>query len=151
MNKKSGFYSAMAVTITTFLFAVGMIIGNDTASYFVCMLLSWGYILLTCSFAVEVTHERKALAYWGMAISTLLIGMIINTKNKPDKWLKALLMVHGIFAPACVIMPMLIIFNSHMGPSGDFIGIIVLLIWCTYFIPIGILSTMHFKKNNVNL
>ncbi|MCW6075251.1 hypothetical protein [Clostridium sporogenes] len=103
----------MAVTITTFLFAVGMIIGNDTASYFVCMLLSWGYILLTCSFAVEVTHERKALAYWGMAISTLLIGMTINPKNKSDKWLKALLMVHGIFAPACVIMLMLNIFNSH--------------------------------------
>ncbi|APF27781.1 putative membrane protein [Clostridium sporogenes] len=205
MNIKSGFYSAMAVTITTFLFAVGMIIGNDTASYFVCMLLSWGYILLTCSFAVEVTHERKALAYGGMAfaclygvfinlvyftqlttvanktastevlkilsyqslgslmfnldlfgygmmaISTLLIGIAINPKNKSDKWLKALLMIHGMFTPACVIMPMLNIFNSHMGASGDFIGIIVLLIWCIYFIPIGILSTVHFKKNNVNL
>ncbi|WP_434302814.1 hypothetical protein [Clostridium botulinum] len=89
--------------------------------------------------------------YGMMAISTLLIGMTINPKNKPDKWLKALLMVHAIFAPACVIMPMLNIFNSHMGPSGDFIGIIALLIWCIYFIPIGILSTMHFKKNNVNL
>ncbi|MCW6080461.1 hypothetical protein [Clostridium sporogenes] len=85
-----------------------------------------------------------------MAISNLLIGIAINPKNKSDKWLKALLMIHGIFAPGRVIMPMLNIFNSHMGASGDFIGIIVLLIWCIYFIPIGILSTVHFKKNNVN-
>lgn len=200
MNRKLGFYSAMTVSITTSLFAIGMVIGNDIISYFVCMLLSWGYILLTCSFAVEVPHERKALAYGGiafaclygvfinlvyftqlttvanktvppevlkilsyqslgslmfnfdlfgygmMSISTFLIGVAIISTNKFDKWLKSLLMIHGIFAPACVIMPMFNIFNSHMGVSGEIIGTIVLLIWCIYFLPIGILSTLHFKK-----
>jgi len=67
MNQKLGLYSGMAVTITTVLFALGMIIGNDTLSYFVCMLLSWGYILLVCSFAAEVADEQKAFAFSGIA------------------------------------------------------------------------------------
>ena len=119
-------------------------VANKTASTEVLKILSYQSL-------GSLMFNLDLFGYGMMAISTLLIGIAINPKNKSDKWLKALLMIHGIFAPACVIMPMLNIFNSHMGASGDFIGIIVLLIWCIYFIPIGILSIAHFKKNNVNL
>lgn len=119
-------------------------VANKTASTEVLKILSYQSL-------GSLMFNLDLFGYGMMAISTLLIGIAINPKNKSDKWLKALLMIHGIFAPGRVIMPMLNIFNSHMGASGDFIGIIVLLIWCIYFIPIGILSIVHFKKNNVNL
>ncbi|WP_242977203.1 hypothetical protein [Clostridium botulinum] len=134
----------MLVFINLVYFTQLTTVANKTASTEVLKILSYQSL-------GSLMFNLDLFGYGMMAISTLLIGIAINPKNKSDKWLKALLMIHGIFAPACVIMPMLNIFNSHMGASGDFIGIIVLLIWCIYFIPIGILSTVHFKKNNVNL
>lgn len=83
--------------------------------------------------------------YGMMAISTCLIGIAMKPANKTDQWLKALLIIHGIFAPASVLLPMLNVFNSGSGEGGDFIGTLVLFLWCAYFTPIGILSFMHFK------
>jgi hypothetical protein len=90
------------------------------------------------------------LGYALMAISTFLIGLTVTPQNKPDKWLKALLMIHGVFALSCIIMPMLNIFNSSMGDSGAIIGSLVLLFWCAYFIPVGILSALHFNRSKIS-
>jgi hypothetical protein len=200
MNRKIGRYSSVVLTVMTSLFALGMIIGNSSLSYFVCIILSWSYIMLTCSLVTEASVERKAAAYGGMvfaglygtfitlvyfiqlttvayqtaapeilkvlsyeslgslmfnldllgygimALSTFFIGMSIEPNNKVDKWLKILLMVHGVFAPTSVLLPMLNIFSADMGSSGDKIGITVLLVWCAYIIPTGVLSILHFKK-----
>jgi hypothetical protein len=90
------------------------------------------------------------LGYGLMALSTFFIGMSIIPTNRIDKWLKRLLMIHGIFAPTSVLLPMLNVFNSNMGSSGATIGIAVLLVWCAYMTPIGMLSILRFKKNKVN-
>ncbi len=84
--------------------------------------------------------------YAMMAISTFLIGVTITPADKADKWLKNLLLIHGIFSPPCLLMPMLNVFNADMGGGGNTLGTAVLLFWCVYFMPIGILSVVHFRK-----
>jgi hypothetical protein len=80
-----------------------------------------------------------------MALSTFFIGIDLETKNRNDKCLKILLMVHGVFSIICFLMPILGIFNSNM-TGGDIIGTIVLEFWCIYFMPICILSYKHFRN-----
>ncbi|MDP4146905.1 MAG: hypothetical protein Q8936_20935 [Bacillota bacterium] len=199
MNKKLGLYSAIIVAITTFIFGISLLTETDALSYFICIILSWGYILLACTFYTEAVEDRKALALGGvafsclygvfvdvvyftqltavsnetisnsalqilsyqspgslffsfdlfgygmMALSTFLIGISIIPKNKKDKWLKALMMIHGIFLFSCVGMPILNVFEGS-GDSGAFAGTVALLCWCLYFVPIGILSALHFRK-----
>ena len=59
------------------------------------------------------------LGYCLMAISTFFAGMTINIKTKPDRALKYLLMIHGVFAIGCFIMPMLGVFSRDMqGATG---------------------------------
>ena len=85
------------------------------------------------------------LGYGIMALSTFFIGLTIVSKNKIDKVLKILLIGHGIFFPPCLIMPMTGMFlGSHGSTSSG--GVIALEIWCLYFLPIGILSYLHFKE-----
>ncbi len=86
------------------------------------------------------------LGYGLMALSTFFIGLTINVKNKQDKILKLLLLIHGIFFIGCLIMPMTGIFLNPTG-SKSIGGIIALEIWCIYFIPIGVLSYLHFKDD----
>jgi len=85
------------------------------------------------------------LGYGIMALSTFFIGLTVNVKNKKDKVLKILLLLHGIFFFGCLIMPMTGMFARSDGGSSIG-GVIALEIWCAYFLPIGILSALHFKK-----
>lgn len=86
--------------------------------------------------------------YGMMALSTFFIGLSINGDSHSDKWLKGLMMVHGIFFISCFIMPMTGAFTSMAtGETGNE-GTIALLIWCAYFFPIGVLAYKHFQKAN---
>ena len=199
MNEKTGFIAAIILTASTFIFAVSMLIPWEGLSYFICIMLSWGYVVLSCAFAVNAPSDKKALAFGGvafaaiyavfvnlvyftqltvvaggtlseellsllsfshmgswmfvldlfgyglMAVSTFLIGLSFTAENKPDKALKALLLVHGIFAVSCLLLPMLNIFNATM-EGGEWIGVAVLEFWCGYFLPVGVLSILHFKR-----
>jgi len=84
------------------------------------------------------------LGYGIMALSTFFIGLTIVAGNKIDKALKILLLGHGIFFFPCLIMPVTGMFiNASGSPSSG--GTVALEIWCLYFLPIGILSYLHFK------
>jgi ABC-type Co2+ transport system permease subunit len=83
--------------------------------------------------------------YAFMAIATFFIALTIEVNNKKDKWLKLLLLIHGIFAVSCIAMPIMGVFSSNM-KNGNIIGVLVLEIWCVYFTPICILSYQYFKK-----
>ncbi len=86
------------------------------------------------------------LGYGMMALSTFFIGLSIEAKSKSEKWLKGLMVAHGLFFISCFVMPMTGVFaNASNGESGKG-GSIVLVIWCAYFLPIGILSFIHFGK-----
>ncbi len=90
------------------------------------------------------------LGYALMSLSTFFAGLAVNVKSKADKWLKALLMIHGVFFFSCLIMPMLGLFNESAGGSNssELVGIAVLEFWCAYFISVGILSLRHFVKSD---
>lgn len=150
MNRRIAGAGALIVTVTVLLFAVCMLIPFDFGSYFVCMILPIGYIMMTAGFCHESDDDHKAAAYVGMvfaavyavlvflvyfaqttpirldrlngqalqildfsrgglifnydllgygimALSTFFVGLTIHTKTKVDKWLKYLMLVHGIF------------------------------------------------------
>lgn len=168
-------------------------------SYFVCLILPLGFIMMTAGLHSECESDRKVAATTGMtlaavyctlimlvyftqlttvsneqlteqatnllsmgkcglifnydllgygimALSTFFTGLSMKAKNKADKWLKALMMIHGVFYFSCTFMPMTGIF-SKMSSDGDGIGgRLALVAWCVYFLPIGILSILHFRK-----
>lgn len=87
------------------------------------------------------------LGYALMALSTFFAGLTINTYTKADKWLKCLLMIHGVFFISCLVFPMFGVFKAD---SPAWIGVIVLEFWCVYFCPISILSLLHFSKKPLN-
>ncbi|MCM1045429.1 MAG: hypothetical protein NC417_07950 [Candidatus Gastranaerophilales bacterium] len=201
MNKVIASMGALIVTISVVLFAICMLISFNFGSYFVCMLLPIGYIMMISGFCNESDEKHRVaanvgttfatvytvliflvyfaqttsvrldsldeqavrildysrgglffdydlLGYGMMALSTFFIGLTIDTKTKSDKWLKYLMLFHGVFFFPCFIMPMTGIFRSMSDGETNMGGVIALEFWCTYFTPIGILSLIHFRKNN---
>lgn len=196
MNRLIPRIGAGIVCVTVLLFALCMLLGFDFGSYFVCMLLPIGYIMLAAGFAHECDASRKVasnvgmvlaavyavlvllvyfaqntsvrlddlgeqalgmldfkrgglmfsydlLGYGMMALSTFFIGLGISPKNRADRWLKGLMTVHGVFFLSCFILPM----TGLLGGSSDGIGgVVALELWCAYFLPIGVLSFLHFRK-----
>lgn len=205
MNRKIAMIGSAVVAVTVFLFAVFILTDFKFGSYFVCMFLPLGFIMMTAGFQHECKEENKVaanvglilsavytvlillvyfsqtttvrleelneqavkvldyqrgglmfnydlLGYGMMALSTFFTGLGFDAKDKEEKWLKWLLIVHGIFFPGCFIMPMTGVFLSMSDGSHGSGGGIALLFWCVYFIPIGVLAYRHFsgkKKNSV--
>lgn len=83
------------------------------------------------------------LGYGVMSLATFFSGLTIKPQSKIDKWLKYMLMVHGVFFISCLIIPMLGVFKTD---SPTWIGKAVLEFWCLYFCPISILSFLHFSN-----
>ena len=89
------------------------------------------------------------LGYGVMALSTFFTGLSMKPKLKTDKWLRALMLIHGVFYFSCTFMPMTGMF-AKMSSGGDGIGgRLALVVWCVYFLPIGILSFIHFTKGEM--
>ena len=86
------------------------------------------------------------LGYGMMALSTFFTGLAMKAENRTDRWLKRLLMIHGIFFPGCFIMPMTGMFTSMAGGKTGIGGDIALLFWCVCFIPVGLLAWKHFSS-----
>lgn len=83
------------------------------------------------------------LGYSLMALSTFFAGLTVKAETKKDRWLKGLLLIHSIFFFSCLIAPVLGIFKAG---NESWIGIVLLEFWCVYFLPISILSYLHFSK-----
>lgn len=196
MNRLIPRIGAGIVCVTVLLFALCMLIGFDFGSYFVCMLLPIGYIMLAAGFAHECDESRKVasnvgmvlaavyavlvllvyfaqntsvrldglgdqalgildfkrgglmfsydlLGYGMMALSTFFIGLGISPKSRADRWLKVLMTVHGVFFLSCFILPMTGLLGGSSDGGG---GVVALELWCAYFLPIGVLSFLHFRK-----
>ena len=187
------------VTITVFLFAVCLITGNSFGSYFVCMFLPIGYIMMVAGFHHESCEEQRVaaniglilsaiyavliflvyfaqttsvrlddlseqamsildfkrggllfnydlLGYGIMSLSTFFIGLSVKVGCRADRWLKCLMMIHGVFFVSCLIMPMTGIFSGMSSGETSIGGVVALVIWCVYFLPIGVLAYKHFGK-----
>ena len=199
LNKKISKAGSAIVTVTVFLFAIFLIINYSMGSFFVCLILPIGFIMMTAGLHNECEGDRKVaaniglvlaavyatfimivyftqlttvnneqlneqaaklldmgkfglifnfdlLGYGLMALSTFFTGLSMKPKNKTDKWLRALLMIHGVFYLSCTFMPITGMF-VNVSSGGDGIGgRLALVVWCVYFLPIGILSFFHFKN-----
>ena len=199
LNKLLSKVGSAIVTVTVFLFALFLIIDFSMGSFFVCLILPVGFIMMTAGLHNECEDDRKVaaniglilaavystfimfvyftqlttvkneqlseqaaklldmgklglifnfdlLGYGLMALSTFFTGLSMKPKNKTDKWLKALLMIHGVFYFSCTFMPITGMF-ARMSSGGDGIGgRLALVVWCLYFLPIGILSFLHFRE-----
>lgn len=82
------------------------------------------------------------LGYAVMSLATFFAGLTVTSRTKADRWLKYLLMIHGVFFISCLIVPMLGLFKAD---SPAWIGTVVLEFWCLYFCPISVLSCLHFS------
>ena len=197
LNKMIPKAGSAIVTVTVFLFALFLIINYSMGSFFVCIILPLGFIMMTAGLHNESESDRKVaanigmilaevycvfimlvyftqlttvknedlneqaanllsmgrlglifnydlLGYGIMALSTFFTGLSMKAKNKADKWLKALMMIHGVFYFSCTFMPMTGMF-SKMSSGGDSLGgRLALVAWCVYFLPIGVLAYRHF-------
>jgi hypothetical protein len=85
------------------------------------------------------------LCYAFMAASTFFVGLTMAPRDRAARWLKALLLIHGVFAPVCVLLPILNVFGSMAGGAGDSIGVVVLFAWCLYFTPVAVLAAWRFR------
>lgn len=88
------------------------------------------------------------LGYAMMSLATFFAGLTIDVKSKVDKCLKALLLIHGVFFISCFIIPMLGLFTPN-GEGTTWIGTAILIFWCIYFIPVGLLSYFHFSNTKI--
>ena len=199
LNKMISKAGSLIVTVTVFLFAVFLIINFSMGSYFVCLILPIGFIMMTAGLHNECEDDRKVasniglilaavyatfimlvyfsqlttvkneqlneqaakllefgkfglifncdlLGYGVMALSTFFTGLSMKPNSKTGKWLKALLMIHGVFYFSCTFMPITGIF-AKMSSGGDGIGgRLALVAWCVFFLPVGILSFFHFNN-----
>ena len=84
------------------------------------------------------------LGYGMMALSTFFIGLSFMAGSKEEKWLKYLMMIHGVFFIGCFIMPMTGIITGMANGETSNGGVIALVCWCVYFLPIGVLAYRHF-------
>ena len=199
LNKIMSKAGSLIVTGTVFLFAVFLIINFSIGSFFVCLILPIGFIMMTAGLHNECEDDRKVaaniglilaavyatfimfvyftqlttvkneqlneqaakllefgkfglifncdlLGYGVMALSTFFTGLSMKPNSKTGKWLKALLMIHGVFYFSCTFMPITGMF-AKMSSGGDGIGgRLALVAWCVYFLPVGILSFFHFNN-----
>ena len=199
LNKMISQAGSAIVTVTVFLFALFLIINYSMGSFFVCLILPLGFIMLTAGLHNECENDRKVaanigmvlaavycvfimlvyftqlttvnneqlteqaaklltmgkcglifnydlLGYGIMALSTFFTGLSMKAKSKADKWLKAFMMIHGVFYFSCTFMPMTGMV-SRMSSGGDGLGgRLALVAWCVYFLPVGVLSFLHFRK-----
>ena len=199
MNKTIAKIGSAAVTVTVFLFALFLLVDYSLGSYFVCIILPVGFIMMTAGLQSECESDRKVaanigmvlaavyavfimlvyftqlttvnneqlneqaskllkfnsyglifnfdlLGYGVMALSTFFTGLAIKPKNRSDKWLRALMMIHGVFYLSCTFMPMTGIFTKISSGGNGLGGRLALVAWCVYFLPIGILAFVHFGR-----
>ena len=203
MNRTISKIGAALVTVTVFLFALCIIIDFPFGSYFVCMILPIGFIIMSAGFQHESDEETKVsaniglilsavyavlillvyyaqtttvrleelndqasraldyqkgglmfnydlLGYGMMALSTFFTGLSIRAENKPDLWLKRLMIIHGVFFLSCFLMPMTGMFTRMAEGKTGHGGGIALLFWCLYFIPVGVLAYRHFSRTKAD-
>ncbi len=198
MDNKIKYIGLGFTLLSTVLFALFMLFDFTMGSYFICIFLAIGYLMMVSGFIsnqennkslkylalafgivytvliyivyfTQVTVVNKAnapedvlyvlnysnlnimfyldlLGYGFMALSTLFLGLSLETKNKIDKAFKILLMGHGIFFLPCLIMPMTPLLDKTEGSSSKG-GVIALEIWCIYFIAVCVVGIISLVKN----
>ncbi len=141
-NKAVGYTgAAFAVIYSTIIFLVyyaecTTIRMNSSLSNEALSIISYGY-------TGSLFFNYDLLGYAFMALSTFLMGFLVEPHNKADRAFRWMLWLHGVFFLSCFFVPMFPVFTAG---TSDYIGIILLEIWCAYFLPICILGYRYFER-----
>jgi len=65
------------VTVTVFLFALFLIINYSMGSYFVCLILPLGFIMMTAGLHNECENDRKVAANIGLTLAAVYCTFIM--------------------------------------------------------------------------
>ena len=188
MNKMIAKVGSAIVMVTVFMFALFLLINYSMGSFFVCLILPIGFIMMTAGLHNECENDRKVaanigltlaavyatfimlvyftqlttvnneqltdqaakllemgkcglifnydlLGYGLMALSTFFTGFSMKPKNKTDRWLRALMMIHGVFYFSCTFMPITGMFvKASSGGNGPGEGLHLLRGVCISFL-----------------
>ncbi len=96
----------------------------------------------TFSAAGSWLFNLDLLGYGLLAVSTFFTGLSLQAESRADKALKWLLTLHGIFF-VCMFVPVLPLPATNQGNGGT----IALIGWCLFFLPVCVLSAIHFKRS----
>ena len=77
MNKMLSKAGSAIVTVTVFLFAVFLVVNNNMGSYFVCLILPIGFIMMTAGLHNECEDDRKVAANIGLIFSAVYCTFIM--------------------------------------------------------------------------
>ncbi|MBR5731951.1 MAG: hypothetical protein IKX80_00745, partial [Lachnospiraceae bacterium] len=77
MNRIVSRIGALIVTVTVFFFMVFLIIGFTYGSYFVCLFLPIGYIIMAAGLQHESSEERKVAANIGLITAAVYAVFIM--------------------------------------------------------------------------
>jgi len=91
----------------------------------------------------SVMFNFELLGYALMALSTFFIGLTVSSATRTGKWLRWMLLAHGVFAPVCLALPMMDVFGAIPRASGATIGIAISFGWCAYFLPVALLAGVY--------
>ncbi|MCM1192854.1 MAG: hypothetical protein NC123_15110 [Butyrivibrio sp.] len=140
MNKIIASAGALIVTISVVLFAVCMLIPFDFGSYFVCMLLPVGYIMMTAGFCNESDENHRVAAGAGMtfaAVYAVLVFLVYFAQTTSVR-------LNPLDEQAMKILDYSrggLLFNYNLLGYG----MMALEFWCACFTPVGVLSLIHFR------
>jgi hypothetical protein len=90
------------------------------------------------------------LGYAFLALATLFIAPVFSG-NKLEKWLKYMLIIHGMFFIPALILPCLRFFmdlfqKPEIVQTSFNYGNFALLFWCLLFLPIPLLLAVMYKR-----
>ena len=149
MNEKIAGAGSLIVTITVVFFAVYAVL--IVIVYF-AQITTVRLESLTEQAAQILDYSKGGLlfnydllGYGFMALSTFFTGLTIEAKLKADKVLKWLMLMHGIFFLVCLIMPITGVLRQTADADAGKGGVIVLVVWCAYFVRVGLLSDIQYE------
>ena len=77
LNKTISKVGSAIVTVTVFLFAMFLVIDFSMGSYFVCLILPIGFILMTAGLNNECEDDRKVAASIGLILAAVYSTFIM--------------------------------------------------------------------------
>lgn len=143
-NKAVGFIGiAFAVVYAVIVFLVyyaecTTVRMNTALSEEALSIISYGYI-------GSLFFNYDLLGYAFMALTTFIMGFLVEPTCRADSVFKHMLWIHGVFFLSCLFVPMFPIFTVE---TSDDVGAILLEIWCAYFIPVCVLGYQYFNRKS---
>jgi len=142
-QNKSAAYAAMIFTGMYVVLILLVYFAQATTVRHEPLSLQQAQIISSQRFGLFFNYDL--LGYGLMALSTFFAGLALDIGSNRDKWLKRLLLIHGVFFISCLILPLLGLFNADIEQSNR-IGPMIQMVWCAYFSVVGVLSLLHFMK-----